>query len=175
MSTPEIVPDTKDWTFVIAEGCTECGFVPGDPAATGAFLRGTVPQWQAVLARPDAGERPRPDVWSALEYGCHVRDVCRVFRRRLDLMLTEDDPRFPNWDQDRAALDDDYTEQEPGVVSAEYADQAGRLADAFDAVQPGQWGRRGLRSNGSQFTVATLAVYFAHDIAHHLHDVGAER
>jgi hypothetical protein len=35
------------------------------------------------------------------------------------------------------------------------------------------WERRGIRSNGSQFTVATLAVYFLHDVEHHLHDVGA--
>jgi len=30
-----------------------------------------------------------------------------------------------------------------------------------------------VRSNGSQFTVETLAVYFLHDVEHHLYDVGA--
>lgn len=33
------------------------------------------------------------------------------------------------------------------------------------------WERRGLRSNGSEFTVLTLAQYFLHDVVHHLHDV----
>jgi hypothetical protein len=40
-------------------------------------------------------------------------------------------------------------------------------------VGDGQWDRRGLRSNGSQFTVLTLGQYFLHDLAHHLVDVGA--
>ena len=33
------------------------------------------------------------------------------------------------------------------------------------------WGRKGLRSNGSEFTVLTFAQYFLHDVVHHLHDV----
>ena len=45
-------------------------------------------------------------------------------------------------------------------------------AGLFAAVGPDQWQRPGTRSNGSQFTVATLAVYFLHDLEHHLHDVG---
>ena len=41
----------------------------------------------------------------------------------------------------------------------------------IDAVSGDTWERRGIRSNGSEFTVATLAVYFLHDVEHHLHDV----
>jgi hypothetical protein len=40
-------------------------------------------------------------------------------------------------------------------------------------VTPDQFERPGRRSNGSVFTVRTLGQYFAHDLAHHLHDVGA--
>ncbi|MGF9662929.1 hypothetical protein AAIH25_13785 [Arthrobacter crystallopoietes] len=47
------------------------------------------------------------------------------------------------------------------------------MAVAFAAVPREQWDRRGLRSNGSAFTVRTLGAYFAHDVVHHLHDVGA--
>jgi hypothetical protein len=28
-----------------------------------------------------------------------------------------------------------------------------------------------LRSNGSEFTVATISIYHLHDIVHHAHDV----
>ena len=42
------------------------------------------------------------------EYGCHVRDTCRIFRERLDLMLTQDDPVFANWDQDVTAVQARY-------------------------------------------------------------------
>jgi hypothetical protein len=46
------------------------------------------------------------------------------------------------------------------------------LADRYAAVTDEQWERTGLRSNGSVFTVATLGTYCAHDVVHHLHDVG---
>ena len=45
------------------------------------------------------------------------------------------------------------------------------MAASFARVKESQWGRTGLRSNGSEFTVLTLAQYFLHDVAHHLADV----
>src|SRR6187551_2418321 len=37
---------------------------------------------------------PTPQVWSPLEYACHVRDVHRVFGERVQMMLAVDDPLF---------------------------------------------------------------------------------
>jgi hypothetical protein len=174
MEPAAIEPDEKDWTAVISDGCAECGFSPGfDVTRTGAMLRGTATFWEDALSRPTARHRPVPTIWSPLEYGCHVRDVCRVFRTRLEQMLTEDDARFANWDQDAAAVEDRYHEQDPRTVAQEYALAAESLATAFDAVSGEQWQRRGTRSNGSRFTVATFAVYLMHDLLHHEGDVAA--
>ena len=79
-----IEPETKDWTAVITAGCAECGFDPAVPVTDiGSRVRTTIPQWSAVLSRPDAAVRPQPTVWSPLEYASHVRDVARVFGDRL--------------------------------------------------------------------------------------------
>ena len=48
---------------------------------------------------------------------------------------------------------------------------AADFAYAMDAVTPAQLDRPGRRSNGSVFTVRTLAQYYLHDVVHHLHDV----
>ncbi|WP_200209544.1 DinB family protein [Micromonospora coerulea] len=168
---PAITPETADWTFVITEGCAECGFSPQEVTATGDRLRATIPTWRAVLARDDATVRPVPTVWSPVEYACHVRDTCRIFRGRLELMLGEDDPVFANWDQDATAVEEGYFHQDPAVVADQLAVEAEATAAAFDAVRADQWERPGRRSNGSVFTVATFAVYFLHDIEHHVHDV----
>lgn len=170
---PQVPPETKDWTFVIADGCEECGFQPQSPRTTGERLRATIPQWQERLEENDATQRPASTVWSPVEYACHVRDVCRIFRGRLALMLGEDDPVFANWDQDAAAVEGDYFHQDPATVAGEYAREAEATAEAFDAVAGEQWQRPGRRSNGSTFTVETFAVYFLHDIEHHVHDVAA--
>ncbi|MFT4218687.1 MAG: DinB family protein [Micropruina sp.] len=163
--------DTKDWTWVIAQGCPECGWAPPPSTEIALRVRATVPRWHAVLRRPDVAARTRPERWSALEYGCHARDVCRVFDGRLTQLLTEDEPTFADWDQDAAARDGHYFAEDPATVSDAYAEAAGRIAAGFDAVRDDQWQRRGTRSNGSEFTVATLGAYFLHDLEHHLADV----
>jgi len=170
----DVVPDTKDWTWVLRERCPECGLdagtVPLPVLATG--LRAVADPWRAVLSRPDAGRRPVAGVWSPLEYGAHVRDVLRVFRERLALVLADDGARFPDWDQDAAAVTGDYAHQVPGEVADDLAAGASALADQVDALAPAELARRGLRSDGSTFTVTTLLQYLWHDVVHHLHDVG---
>ncbi|NQX36729.1 DinB family protein [Herbiconiux sp. VKM Ac-2851] len=168
-----IVPDTKNWTWVLERECPDCGF---DSSATAAgevprLLRENAAAWPAVLERDDVRERPDEGTWSALEYAAHVRDVFRVFDGRLALMLEQDEPDFANWDQDATAIEERYAEQDPAVVSRELTEAAETMARALEAVPDDAWGRRGLRSDGSAFTVETLAQYFIHDPVHHLHDV----
>ena len=171
----DIEPDTKDWTWVLERPCPECGFVASDvdPSEIGSVVRSLTPRWRTALGRPDARERTVAGAWSVLEYAAHVRDVNRVFLGRLHAMVDTDDPLFANWDQDAAAVADRYADQDPAVVADELADAAADLAYAMDAVTPDQLDRPGRRSNGSVFTVRTLAQYYLHDVVHHLHDVRA--
>ncbi|MGB7104717.1 MAG: DinB family protein, partial [Acidimicrobiales bacterium] len=166
---------TKDWTWVLERPCDECGFNAKDYPhdSYGSTIRAHAQQWVEVLGRPDVRDRPREDKWSALEYGCHVRDVHRTMDGRLRRMLDEDDPVFPNWDQDETALEERYEFQEPEVVGGELLEAATRHADRFDSVEDSQWTRPGTRSNGSRFTVETIGAYGLHDVEHHLWDVGS--
>ena len=170
-----IVPDDKNWTWVLERACPDCGFSAGrfDVVNTGAAVRDLATHWTAVLDRADVSRRPNATTWSPLEYGCHVRDVFRIFDGRLQLMLEHVDPSFENWDQDKTAIDDDYAGQQSNVVASELSGAAELLADRFDSVQADQWQRRGFRSDGSVFTLRTIAQYLLHDPVHHLWDVGA--
>lgn len=174
MTSPQpIEPDTKDWTWVLTRPCAECGY---DATAVGrdelgAVVRSNAAAWAGLLAAPDVRERPRPDVWSVLEYGAHVRDVDRIFAERVRLMLAEDEPRFPNWDQDATAIAERYDLQDPATVGGELAAAAEDVAALYDGVPDEAWERRGLRGNGSEFTIDTLGRYHLHDLVHHLHDV----
>ena len=168
-----ITPDTKDWTWVLRRPCPECGLDTSSVtrADIPAMIRVNAAAWQEPLAAPDAARRPLPGKWSPLEYGCHVRDVFQLYHDRLGLMLTEDDPLYPNWDQDETAVASNYASQHPAVVASELVAAADSLADRFAAVSGDQWLRPGRRSDGASFTVETLARYFIHDPIHHLHDV----
>jgi hypothetical protein len=168
-----ITPETKDWTWVLTRPCPECGLDPAalDRATVGARTREVAAALAAVVVRPGATTRPDEGTWSALEYGCHVRDVFRLFDERLRLMLETDDPAFANWDQDATAVEQDYAAQAPQVVARELLDAAEPVAARFDGVSGAQWERTGNRSDGARFTVDSFARYFVHDPVHHLWDV----
>ncbi|WP_300678798.1 DinB family protein [Nocardioides sp.] len=170
-----IVPDDKDWTWVLERQCSECGF---DPAAVRfaevpGVTRRHVALWVHLLeSRTGLGARPDEATWSPLEYAAHLRDVCRIMLARLDLMLVLDNPDFANWDQDETALAADYGSQDPAVVAVELAASGEAIARAIELVPASALERTGQRSNGSRFTVATLVPYFLHDLVHHGRDVG---
>ena len=170
-----IAPD-EDWTWVLEAQCDACGFDASAIACTDVAggLRAALAQWRAVLTtRDDVHDRPRPDVWSPLEYACHVRDVCRVYDGRVRRMLEEDGPHYANWDQDRTAVEQAYDQQDPYGVALELTDDGTLLAQVFESVEGDQWQRTGFRSDGAAFTIDTISRYFLHDIVHHLSDVGA--
>jgi hypothetical protein len=174
MTEPTVpTPDDKDWTWTITEPCPDCGFDARAVARSHVpeLVRRYVADLHSALDRDDAAARPEPGTWSPLEYACHVRDVCRIFDRRVRLMLTADDPQFENWDQDATALEQRYWAQDPAAVSDELGAAADTIADTFGTVDGEQWQRPGRRSNGSVFTVDTIARYFLHDVAHHAWDV----
>ncbi|MGA8679551.1 MAG: DinB family protein [Acidimicrobiales bacterium] len=173
-----IVPETKDWTWVIERPCPECGFdatsIPSETVPR--LLRETAAAWQAVLGEGDAPalrSRPSEDRWSTLEYACHVRDVFARFDERLRLMLAEDDPTFPNWDQDATAVADRYNEQDPAVVMTQLSAAALAFASNLSALSADDWHRQGSRSDGAHFRLDGFARYMIHDPIHHLHDVGS--
>ena len=168
-----IVPDTKDWTFVLERNCSECGFdVRTFPREqVGQMIRDNGARWRELLAHPAVTDRPTPDVWSGLEYACHVRDVFRLYDYRLMLMLTQNDPAYPNWDQDAASIEGRYDEQDPIVVAGEIEVAAGALAERFDRVSGDEWKLTGRRSDGASFTIESFARYLIHDPIHHVVDV----
>ena len=168
-----IQPDTKDWTWVLERPCADCGF----DAATvernhiGELLRTNAAAWAPLLCRAGAAVRPNDDTWSALEYGCHVRDVFRIFDARLQLMVDEDGAAFANWDQDATAVENNYRAQDPAVVLADLTSAGAALADRFESLAESDWRRTGIRSDGAHFTVESFAKYLVHDPTHHVWDV----
>jgi DinB superfamily len=176
--TSEIVPDDKDWTWVLERRCEQCGLEAGETPREllGERYFVAAEEWVQILRESPAVEvRPAPGVWSPLEYGAHVRDVLVLTGQRVELMLTEDDPVFANWDQDETARTGRYGEQDPEQVAEDLEAAAQRLVGLIAEIEAGAWERTGTRSNGSLFTVETLLQYMLHDVVHHLWDVTGQQ
>jgi hypothetical protein len=168
-----IPKETKDWSTVTEEGCTECGYSPHSGQDTGNRLRHTALAWREVLSNPHASLRPVPQRWSPLEYAAHARDMCRLACERVDLMLMETAPTFSNWDQDEQAVVNNYLNSDSIAIATDLGRQLELAACAFDEVPASSWNRSGFRGDGKVFTVASFAAFVLHEVEHHLQD--AER
>ncbi len=170
-----LVPDQPDWTWVLERQCSECGVDVRvlDIDRTPDLIRENARAWVDLLgtASEDLSTPRKPDHWSPLEYACHVRDVFDLYHYRLGLMLTEDGPSYPNWDQDVTAIEKDYPSSDPATVAVELTEKAELLAARFETVSGDDWSRTGFRSDGAAFTIGSFARYLLHDPMHHLWDV----
>ena len=100
-----------------------------------------------------------------------MRDVLDEFRRRTERMLTETDPTLDNFDGDAVAIASDYAHEDPAEVASALRTAAESYAARLSQVSGDEWNRRGFRSDGHVFTVASLTLYGLHEVRHHLVDV----
>ncbi len=169
----------RDWDAVVtAEECDDCGLaaaaVPQNELGTAISREGA--RWAALLserAEHELRRRPRAEVWSALEYAAHVRDVLALFRDRVGWAITEEEPEFGWWDHEAVAVEEGYNEQDPPVVTAMLEEAAERLVRALPAEGDAAWQRAGTRREIERFTVDGLARFALHEARHHRFD--AER
>lgn len=160
--------------------CDECAFVYDEVAAAdvAAILRSVGPRYAVRITGTSDIEvrtRPRADVWSVLEYACHVRDVLRIQRDRVALALVEERPDFTPMGREERVVNDRYNEQNPAVVATQITQAANSLASEVEALAPPQWARTGIHHwpTTSERTIAWLARHTVHECEHHLRDIDA--
>jgi hypothetical protein len=168
-----VAGDERDWVqIVLHETCRECGLRGADFAGAelAAPIAIEVDLWDEVLAVEPARLRRRPadDVWSALEYACHVRDTLALFAQRIERVLTEDEPQLGWWDHEAAAVDERYNEEDPAEVATALRLAAGQLVAALDPTHVGdRWARAGIRRSWERFTITDLGRFSLHETRHH--------
>lgn len=165
----------RDWTRSQFERCPDCGAdassVPDD--ALGAELLREIASWGRLLAAADPAavrQRPEADVWSALEYACHVRDLLPVMQARVGRAIEEDDPVLDWWDHEAAVVEERYGEQVPVLVVEAMTVNARGFAATLAALESADWSRRARRRAGEHFTVRGIARFVLHETIHHRED-----
>jgi len=158
--------------------CPECGYDYESLVRDeiGPALRADAATLRARLVDvPDASlrRRVRPEVWSALEYACHVRDVLGVQRERVLLAQVEDEPEFVPMRRDERAVELRYNEQDPTAVNEQIADAADVLARTLEDLDAAGWERTGVYNYPSSQlrTVEWIGRHTVHELRHHTVDV----
>jgi hypothetical protein len=156
------------------ESCEQCGFDGasyGDDALL-ASIRDLGPRWRALIAT--AGDklrrRPAPEVWSALEYAAHSRDITGIHAFGVEHALTNDEPVLPPLDGETliASAASTYNDEDLSAVLDALAAEANRLA--ANAEIDRNW-ERGLTVGDARMPVRRMLEHALHDSEHHLDDV----
>ena len=158
--------------------CGECGFDYDDFDAAQLVtqldsLHDVVATRIAALSDEGLRRRPKPDVWSILEYTCHVRDVLRIQDERLRHALVEDRPVFQRSGMWQWPERDAYNSQRPVAVLDELRTNAAALAATVRDLNGDQLGRRLVYSypEPTERTVLWLICHTGHEARHHLFDI----
>lgn len=159
--------------------CDECGFTYADHGPSAAReIQDLVARFEALLSGGSGrglrlAAQPSPDVWSPVEYGCHVRDVLLAQRERLLLALVEEEPAFAPMYRDQRAGIARYRDESPGHVGAEIVFAADLLARVFRGLTDAQWDRTCVYNypEPSRRTILWLGRHTLHEVTHHLLDL----
>lgn len=160
------------------EPCSECGYSYSSlrRADIGPALRSRAQRFGEVLDGVDEVSlraHPRADVWSALEYACHARDVLRVQRGRVLQACTEDRPDFASMRRQERVLEEAYNAQERTVVAGEITAAADAMARTLDELDDARWHRTGVYHwpTTEVRTVDWIGRHTVHELVHHLRDI----
>jgi len=157
-------------------GCAECGYAFESldrPHILSALttLAGELRELLDAADPPVLRAHPRQG-WSALEYGCHVRDVLRFQRDRVAAAQAENVPTFTSMRRDERAVEEHYNDQDPRVVGSQLAAAAGDLAATLSTLDEAGWQRTGVYPWPVRAvrSVEWIGRRTAHELAHHLFD-----
>ncbi len=157
------------------ETCPECSFAwdaittaqitPRVQVAAAAFA-------SVVRTAEDPTVRPATEVWSIVEYGCHVRDVLLNLRDRIMLGAVTDNPTPRSMFVDARVELGLYAHDSAPVLATEIEIGAALFTRTFDALPPGYdqrpifypWPVPATR------TLRWVAAQALHECEHHLAD-----
>ncbi len=156
--------------------CDECGYEyrPAEAAAAGAAIRARVADLAGLLRRGgDLTSRRSPEVWSPLEYCCHLRDVLLVQRERVLLARRVERPSLVPMGRDERVGLDGYAHQQPADVARQLDDAALLFANVLQRLDDEAWSRTVIYNypEPTERSLRWVAVHTLHEVVHHLLDV----
>jgi len=116
----------------------------------------------AVLRRPEA-----PGKWSVIEVAHHLADTELVYGYRVRMVLTQDTPPLPGYDQDAWVRTFRYRDVPLAEVLAQLTALRTAHLRLLYSLEPPQWKRAGLHSErGLESVEHIVRMIGAHDLVH---------
>lgn len=164
----------------MAEHCGECGFTydPAMAVAVAELIGDQVGEAVAILRDPDVDLRSRrqPNVWSPLEYGCHLRDMLLVQRERVLAARRVDGPDCAPMGRNERVEHDGYVDQEPENVARQLSDAAQLFSNVLTHLRADDWDRTVVYHypETQERSLRWVAVHTLHEARHHFLDISRQ-
>ena len=116
----------------------------------------------AILKR-----RPAPGEWSIHENACHLAAVHPQFFRRLDLLLSEENPLITSYDPGRDDPEDALLHVDLDEALQRFEHDRRRIVDRLRSLRPGDWTRTARHEEYNAYSVFMMFRHLAlHDFHH---------
>ena len=107
--------------------------------------------------------RPLPGKWSAHEHFCHLAEVHSLFFRRLDLMLTLDNPVIKPYNPDKDDEEDALLKIDLNEALTRFAGDRKKLVEKLKNLSVEQWERT---AQHPEYTLYSVYILFRHAALH---------
>lgn len=122
---------------------------------------------QSITQEQAATLRDQDDGWTILEVMCHLRDFDGIFYERATMIIEQEYPMLPGYDQETLVTDHEYNKQNLAQVYAELKVARQRLAEFFTLLPDPDWERAGMHPEEGHFTMTDAVMQVSrHDITH---------
>ena len=106
--------------------------------------------------------------WGIVEILPHLRDWEEIYVDRIQLMLNEDGPELPAFDDTLWSIERDYRGQDPMDTYAAFLQLRQELVSLLTAASLDQWSRTGVHGYYGEITLHWLANHICDHDAEHL-------
>ncbi len=121
----------------------------------------------AGLSEQELRRRPAEDEWSIKEVCGHLCDDSEMWRRRLALMLTQDNPTLPTYEQEELVRERAYQDADLAAVLADFKRNRQEIAGQLSSLAPSDWERAGIHPEHGPRTIRTgMELMIAHTEGH---------
>jgi DinB superfamily len=136
-----------------------------------SFLEETprhIRQFAAEMSEQDLRWKPSNDEFSVVEQVCHLCDLEREgYSARIRKMLTENQPKLPDFDGSRIARERDYNQQDFESAFQEFASEREENVRVMKTLSPDQLNRSGVLEGVGTITLERLfQLMREHDQSH---------
>ncbi len=130
---------------------------------------------RALLLSNDPAIRHRPAAseWSAIEVVGHIIDKMQIWTSRVELVMVEERPALPSYDQDALVREHDYQHADPDVLFKQLRQACERFATLVERVPISALQREGVHEEFGPVTLRQCIEFPLESITEHLEQLRA--